>query len=57
MRASIFSILAILFTAYLPMPAHAAMQEDVDQAVTTLNGSRRFPRLQFRRPLCGMQRA
>ena len=35
MRASIFSIVAILLSAYLPA-AHAAMQDDVDQAVVII---------------------
>jgi SH3 domain-containing YSC84-like protein 1 len=36
MRARIFSIVAILLVAYLATAAHAAMQDDVDQAVTII---------------------
>jgi lipid-binding SYLF domain-containing protein len=43
MRASIFSIGAILLTAYIAMPAHAAMQEDVDQAVTIIERFQEIP--------------
>jgi lipid-binding SYLF domain-containing protein len=43
MRASIFSIGAILLTAYMAMPAHAAMQEDVDQAVTIIERFQEIP--------------
>jgi lipid-binding SYLF domain-containing protein len=43
MRPSILSIVAILLTAYLPVPAHAAMQEDVDQAVTIIERFQEIP--------------
>jgi lipid-binding SYLF domain-containing protein len=43
MRASIFSIVAILLTAYLPVSAHTAMQEDVDQAVTIIERFQEIP--------------
>jgi lipid-binding SYLF domain-containing protein len=43
MRASIFSIVAIVLTAHLAMPAHAAMQEDVDQAVTIIERFQEIP--------------
>ena len=36
MRASIFSIVAILLSAYLPTAAHSAMQDDVYQAVVII---------------------
>src|SRR6267142_362514 len=42
MRAIIFSV-AILLTAYLAVPAHAAMQEDVDQAVTIIERFQEIP--------------
>src|SRR5215471_12067239 len=44
MRASLFLIVAILLTAYPAMPAaHAAMQEDVDQAVTIIERFQEIP--------------
>lgn len=43
MRARIFSIVAIVLTASLAMPAHAAMQEDVDQAVTIIERFQEIP--------------
>mgnify|MGYP006366104969 CR=1 FL=1 len=44
MRASIFSIVAILLSAYLATAAaHAAMQDDVDQAVLVFEVSRFEP--------------
>ena len=44
MRASIFSIVAILLSAYLPTAAaHAAMQDDVDQAVTIIERFQEIP--------------
>jgi lipid-binding SYLF domain-containing protein len=43
MRASVSSIIAILLTAYLAVPAHAAMQEDVDQAVTIIERFQQIP--------------
>jgi SH3 domain-containing YSC84-like protein 1 len=43
MRTSIFSIVAIVLTAYLAMPAHAAMQEDVNQAVTIIERFQEIP--------------
>jgi SH3 domain-containing YSC84-like protein 1 len=43
MRANVFSIVAILFTAYLATPTHAAMQEDVDQAVTIIERFQQIP--------------
>lgn len=43
MRASVSSIVAILLTAYLASPAHAAMQEDVDQAVTIIERFQEIP--------------
>jgi SH3 domain-containing YSC84-like protein 1 len=42
MKAIIFSV-AILFTAYLAVPAHGAMQEDVDQAVTIIERFQQIP--------------
>jgi lipid-binding SYLF domain-containing protein len=42
MKAIIFSV-AILLTAYLAVPAHAAMQEDVDQAVTIIERFQEIP--------------
>ena len=57
MRASIFSILAILLSAYLPTAAaHAAMQDDVDQAVVIIERFQEIPG-QFRRQLCAKQKA
>ena len=43
MRASIFSVVAILLTAYLAMPAHATLQEDVNQAVTIIERFQEIP--------------
>ena len=43
MRASVSSIIAILLTAYLAVPVHAAMQEDVDQAVTIIERFQEIP--------------
>ena len=43
MRASIFSIVAILLSAYLPTAAHAAMQDDVDQAVVIIERFQEIP--------------
>ncbi|HEY6367193.1 MAG TPA: YSC84-related protein [Candidatus Binatia bacterium] len=43
MRATVSSIVAILLTAYLAMPAHSAMQEDVDQAVTIIERFQQIP--------------
>ena len=43
MRASIFSIVAILLTAYLAIPAHATLQEDVNQAVTIIERFQEIP--------------
>jgi SH3 domain-containing YSC84-like protein 1 len=43
MRASVSSIIAILLTAYLAVPADAAMQEDVDQAVTIIERFQQIP--------------
>jgi lipid-binding SYLF domain-containing protein len=43
MRANVFSIVAILLTAYLATPTHAAMQEDVDQAVTIIERFQQIP--------------
>jgi lipid-binding SYLF domain-containing protein len=43
MRASVSSIIAILLTAYLAVPVHAAMQEDVDQAVTIIERFQQIP--------------
>jgi SH3 domain-containing YSC84-like protein 1 len=43
MRVNVFSIVAILLTAYLAMPVHAAMQEDVDQAVTIIERFQEIP--------------
>jgi SH3 domain-containing YSC84-like protein 1 len=43
MRASIFSTVAILLIGHLAMPAHAAMQEDVDQAVTIIERFQAIP--------------
>ena len=43
MRASVSSIVAILLTAYLASHAHAAMQEDVDQAVTIIERFQEIP--------------
>jgi SH3 domain-containing YSC84-like protein 1 len=43
MRASVSSIIAILLSAYLAVPAHAAMQEDVDQAVTIIERFQQIP--------------
>jgi SH3 domain-containing YSC84-like protein 1 len=43
MRASVSSIVAILLTAYLASPARAAMQEDVDQAVTIIERFQEIP--------------
>ena len=42
MKAIIFSV-AILLTAYLAVPAHGAMQEDVDQAVTIIERFQQIP--------------
>ena len=42
MKAIIFSV-AILLTAYLAVPAHAAMQEDVDQAVSIIERFQEIP--------------
>jgi SH3 domain-containing YSC84-like protein 1 len=43
MRASVSSIIAVLLTAYLAVPADAAMQEDVDQAVTIIERFQQIP--------------
>jgi len=44
MRASIFSIVAILLAAYLPTAAaHAALQDDVDQAVVIIERFQEIP--------------
>jgi lipid-binding SYLF domain-containing protein len=43
MRLSLLLIVAILLTAYVAMPAHAAMQEDVDQAVTIIERFQAIP--------------
>ena len=43
MRARIFSIVAILLVAYLATAAHAAMQDDVDQAVTIIERFQEIP--------------
>jgi lipid-binding SYLF domain-containing protein len=43
MRASIFSVVAILLTAYLAMPAHATPQEDGNQAVTIIERFQEIP--------------
>jgi lipid-binding SYLF domain-containing protein len=44
MRASIFSIVAILLSAYLPTAAaHAALQDDVDQAVVIIERFQEIP--------------
>src|SRR5512132_1861103 len=43
MRPYIFSIIVILFTASLAMPAQAAMQEDVGQAVTIIERFQEIP--------------
>ena len=43
MRASIFAVVAILLTAYLAMPAHATLQEDVNQAVTIIERFQEIP--------------
>ena len=43
MRASIFSVVAILLNAYLAMPAHATLQEDVNQAVTIIERFQEIP--------------
>ena len=43
MRASIFSIVGIQLSAYLPTAAHAAMQDDVDQAVVIIERFQEIP--------------
>jgi lipid-binding SYLF domain-containing protein len=43
MRARIFSVVVILLIAPLAMPVHAAMQEDVDQAVTIIERFQEIP--------------
>jgi lipid-binding SYLF domain-containing protein len=44
MSASIFSIIAILFTACVaPASVHASMQDDVDQAVTIIERFQQIP--------------
>jgi SH3 domain-containing YSC84-like protein 1 len=43
MRASIFSIVASLLSAYLASAAHAAMQDDIDQAVTIIERFQEIP--------------
>jgi len=43
MRARVFSIVAILLVAYLATAAHAAMQDDVDQAVTIIERFQEIP--------------
>jgi len=44
MRASIFSIVVILLSAYLPTAAaHAALQDDVDQAVVIIERFQEIP--------------
>ena len=44
MRASIFSIVAIVLTAYLATAAaHASMQDDVDQAATIIERFQEIP--------------
>jgi lipid-binding SYLF domain-containing protein len=43
MRARIFSIVAILLAAYLATAAHAAMQDDIEQAVTIFERFQQIP--------------
>jgi hypothetical protein len=43
LKASILSIVAILLAVSLAMPVHAAMQDDVDQAVTIIERFQEIP--------------